>query len=465
MLLQAGDNHVLRVVAGILGEHLRDDKDSVGIRLHAQPRTALDLILVLHEIPVESDLKGAGARDHGAVLDRVLHRPQAVVHGILDLGERVRVGPLDEDRDRLGVLDVLHKRELLLAERVLVDEAGVAEAIRREVIHRVHGRTAACEDETLHVAPLGTAEAHDALLREHVQRDGVNALLVDDDKALLGALAHAPLELDDLAHALVRKGALGDDHLVALLGALVEEARVDLALLVLERNVARENVGVLDALLHVGVARTVVEHEALDELRVDVQLVPHLHNLDHVEVDRLPSRRIVRTASTTQSVSTSASSRCTFVRSDVRAMLARSSRSMGTFCFTLSRTSRARFLAMSKPSLITRGWRPSEMYRSACLRSSPIMRTFDVVPSPVISSCAVDARAMSEAVGCWICISWRRTLPSFVILMSREPETSIFMVPFGPRFVLRISWRPCAADMFTCNAAAWRATSAFGLRS
>lgn len=42
----------------------------------------------------------------------------------------------------------------------------------------------------------------------------------------------------------------------------------------------------------------------------------------------------------------------------------------------------------------------SEIYRSACLRSSPINNTIDVVPSPVISSCAVAARAINDAVGC-----------------------------------------------------------------
>ena len=31
------------------------------------------------------------------------------------------------------------------------------------------------------------------------------------------------------------------------------------------------------------------------------------------------------------------------------------------------------------------------------------MRTFEVVPSPVMSSCAVATLAIREAVGCWIC--------------------------------------------------------------
>ena len=32
-----------------------------------------------------------------------------------------------------------------------------------------------------------------------------------------------------------------------------------------------------------------------------------------------------------------------------------------------------------------------------------MMRTFEVVPSPVMSSCAVATLAIREAVGCWIC--------------------------------------------------------------
>lgn len=40
--------------------------------------------------------------------------------------------------------------------------------------------------------------------------------------------------------------------------------------------------------------------------------------------------------------------------------------------------------------------------------------------------------------------------------------TYIFIVPLGPRFVLRTSWRPLAAVMLRCKAAADLATSAFG---
>lgn len=43
------------------------------------------------------------------------------------------------------------------------------------------------------------------------------------------------------------------------------------------------------------------------------------------------------------------------------------------------------------------------MYLSACLRSSPTIRTTEVVPSPVISSWAVAARAiMTCRVQCFL---------------------------------------------------------------
>ena len=45
---------------------------------------------------------------------------------------------------------------------------------------------------------------------------------------------------------------------------------------------------------------------------------------------------------------------------------------------------------------------------------------------------------------------------------SKRVFTYIFIVPLGPKFVLRTSWRPLAAVMLRCKAAADLATSAFG---
>eukprot|EP01137_Pigoraptor_chileana_P002771 Opistho-2@42076 len=249
----------------------------------ARPLTSSEL----HEIAVKGNLECTGAGNDRAVLNSILHCTESIVDGILDLRERIRVGTLDDNGNRLGVLDILHKCELLLAQSVLIDKAGVSKTVGSQLIDRVHGGAAARENEALHVAALRTAQGNDTLLCEHIEGDGVDSLLVDDHKSLLGALAHLPLELDNLAHALVGKRTLGNHHPITLLGALVKEARVHLALLILERHVARENVRILCPLLHVRVACAVIKHEALDELRVEIRLVTHLHNLNHVKVDGL----------------------------------------------------------------------------------------------------------------------------------------------------------------------------------
>lgn len=53
----------------------------------------------------------------------------------------------------------------------------------------------------------------------------------------------------------------------------------------------------------------------------------------------------------------------------------------------------------------------------------------EVVPSPHCSSCATAVLAIMAAVGFWICISVRRTLPSLVIFRLPDPSTNILIVP------------------------------------
>lgn len=153
------------------------------------------------------------------------------------------------------------------------------------------------------------------------------------------------------------------------------------------------------------------------------------------------------------------------------------------------------FFAISNPSVMIRGCRPSAMYRSACFRSSPTNKTTDVVPSPQISSWAVAALAIMTAVGFCICISLSSTFPSLVNLIysinvsSKEfgslgsfredfvpvqnhpltydrnqllsiihqiiyvrRDTNILIVPRGPRLDLRTSCKPSPALMLTFKA-------------
>lgn len=231
---------------------------------------------------------------------------------------------LNQQRHRLGLLALLDKGELLLAKCVLVDETGVAKNLGLEVVNRVLGSAAAAELEALHVTALGPAKGKDAVLDENVERHRVDALLVDHDKRprlLLRVdvlVANEVLELDNLLELGVNKTALRLDQLFPLLGRRVEERRVDLAirsttagrvmmvsaskeseqsllskdarLLVLERDVERQDEAVLEPLGHVRVPGAMVHDEAADERRLGVHLVLHLHDLDHVQVDRVLER-------------------------------------------------------------------------------------------------------------------------------------------------------------------------------
>ena len=58
------------------------------------------------------------------------------------------------------------------------------------IVDTVHGGAATGEGQPLHVPPLGAPEAQDSLLGEGVQREGVHALLVDHNKALVRPVAH-----------------------------------------------------------------------------------------------------------------------------------------------------------------------------------------------------------------------------------------------------------------------------------
>ena len=93
------------------------------------------------------------------------------------------------------------------------------------------------------------------------------------------------LEIDDLLDPEVDELVLRLCQSLPLLGGLVKECRVDLSLFVFEGHVAGEDVAVVGSLLHVRVAGSVVEDEALDQDRVEVLPVLHRHDLHHVQVN------------------------------------------------------------------------------------------------------------------------------------------------------------------------------------
>ena len=145
------------------------------------------------------------------------------------------------------------------------------------------GRPPARERQPFHVPALRASEAEYPLLREYVERERIDALLVDHHEAL-AVLANGPLEVHDLTAPLVEPLPLALDEPLALLGGAVEEATLDLRLLVLEGHVARHDVTVRQDLRHVRMTAAVIEHDAVDEAGIGPELALHGHDLDHVQV-------------------------------------------------------------------------------------------------------------------------------------------------------------------------------------
>ena len=124
------DQAILDVKAGVGEERLGRDEQRVGKDLHAvlgpPLRRPLDLA---RQVRRAGQLERARARDDAAILERVLDRAQTIADRIIDLGNRVRVGPcgrsasaqdrrsrtLDEQSDALGLADLLDEGKLLLA--------------------------------------------------------------------------------------------------------------------------------------------------------------------------------------------------------------------------------------------------------------------------------------------------------------------------------------------------------------
>mmetsp|Transcript_5533 Transcript_5533/g.17509 ORF Transcript_5533/g.17509 Transcript_5533/m.17509 type:complete len:395 (-) Transcript_5533:539-1723(-) len=280
---------LLDVEARVLGQDLGDDEERVGEgadaeRLLADRRSFLKVSVL--ERGHGGDLERAAAGDDVAVLEDAADGAEAVAHRVLDLLDDVLVRPLEEERAGERVGDLVDERVVLLAQRLLVDAAGVAEVRRVQVVKAVDCRAAAGQRDALHVAALGAPRGEDALFGQHVERERVDTLLVDHDERL-ALLADAPLELDHLPDLVVCELALRLDELLALLRVGVVKPRRDFALLVLERDVARQNMTVLERLGHVRVPRGVVQHEAAHERRVGAELVLHRHHLDHVQVNRV----------------------------------------------------------------------------------------------------------------------------------------------------------------------------------
>jgi len=88
------DDGFLRVVAAVGGQRLGDDEQCVGEGLHAKLSATFDFAFVLEKRVSGGDFESSGARDNGAIFQRVLDGAQSVANGVLQLRQRVLVGTL-----------------------------------------------------------------------------------------------------------------------------------------------------------------------------------------------------------------------------------------------------------------------------------------------------------------------------------------------------------------------------------
>jgi hypothetical protein len=132
--------------------------------------------------------------------------------------------------------------------------------------------------------------------------------LVDNDETFWlfvrsnSLITNGILELDNLLQSVVDESSFRFDQLLPLLGGRVEESRVYLAIrqlspavqgtgslrfLVFKRYVQGKDEGILNLLWHIRMPSSVIHDQTPDQLSIGIRLVLHLHDLNHVQINRL----------------------------------------------------------------------------------------------------------------------------------------------------------------------------------
>ena len=217
-------------MASIRRKGLGNDKKGISKGSNTALCLAVDSLFksIALQVSGASNLESASAWHYALVDDCVVNASQSITDGICNLSNSMLVGSLDQQRNGLGILDLLHESVLFLSKRLLINKASITKAILSHVIDTVLGNTTTDELQALHVATLCAAQSKDAVLGENIQGQGVDALLVDNDEVLLAVgSTNLLLQVDNLLELGVNEPSLTLDKLVALLGGRVEEARVD----------------------------------------------------------------------------------------------------------------------------------------------------------------------------------------------------------------------------------------------
>jgi hypothetical protein len=133
------------------------------------------------------------------------------------------------------------------------------------------------------------------------------------------------------------------------------------------------------------VSTTVIKDKSLDELALSGHLVLHMHYLNHVQVDGL-----ALASNGVYSLNNDVSQGIGNTRVNLGHEGSTSDLDEEFLGYLLMRNldllEEGKSLLFGKFDTVNKGWTPSPRYLSACLISSPMKRTFEVVPSPTMSS-------------------------------------------------------------------------------
>lgn len=91
---------------------------------------------------------------------------------------------------------------------MLVDRSSPAQNLGGEIINRVLSDASADQLHSFHVSSLSTSQGENPVLGQDIEREWINTLLIDDDKALVRVAAHLLLELNNLLQLVVHEFAL-----------------------------------------------------------------------------------------------------------------------------------------------------------------------------------------------------------------------------------------------------------------
>jgi hypothetical protein len=204
-----------------------------------------DLAGMLVKVLTGSDFECTSSGNNALVVNGVGDSSETVLDGISGLGNGVIVGALDQDGAGEGVLNTFDESVFVFTELLFVNNLGETHIGLFQVVDGVEELTSAGERDSFTVSLLGAADTDNASAGEDLEGGGINTLLVNDDKVLVGAVAKLLLELNDLVDLLVGEGALGGDELLSLVSIGPEESGVNFGLFVLKRDVQAHDVAVL----------------------------------------------------------------------------------------------------------------------------------------------------------------------------------------------------------------------------